>query len=707
MSMAMRRTLCICVWLCVTSAHARFSVAAFPLINNDSAGAELTDWVACVPAESIARASRYMDDIRVWDPAFMYQVDSSAWRLDNDTTVLAHQQRWSWDLALGGSFTTDGDTIHMTIRAVRTDNNTLRKRLFRVSGRSMLVMMERLVVEVFTAMGEPRIGSGLARHVRQVTEREEAYRTYAAGYCFELHGDNRAAASAYLHALDKDPDLTFAAVRMARLYAQSRDTENAERWMAHAAGRARGDAVITGIVAAYYVEHGDPERAAKYVDGHEEKLGATADGLVALGKHRMHRGSYERAIAYLTKAVAYGPPNLEADFALGQAYLLAGELDMAAEVFNRLVTYRPSHARYYSFLGAAYRQLGRLMESVDMLTAAREMHPNDAPLMIHLASTYIELGWLEEAERLLLEARDINPALKEIESNLAVVYWRQGHHEKARSLLRKTPRTKRTVQAKLNNEAGMLLKSGDYKAALRRLRKAEESGPKTEEVLYNLGMVCMRLERLREAAEWFDELLRVAPERRDVLLLKAQVDVRRGELEGAERALRHVLALSPHNEEAVTELATVLVRLGREKGATDVLEGYLNEFPSDVSARLTLADICLDLEWYDVAAMHYGRAAAHSPNHYRAQLGLGKSLYGAVVHKGRDQVDSALAALKKAQALRPDAAEPDLFLGRLYLEGGDNRALAKTHLESAARKARERALRREIEEALGRAEEAR
>ncbi len=707
MTRAVRIVLCVCMWLCVAPADARFSVAVFPLVNKDTAGTELSKWAACVPAEAIARASRYVGTVRVWDPAFMYQVDSSAWRLDNDSVILAHQGRWSWDLALGGGFVTSGDTVHMTIRAVRTADGALQKRLFRVSGRSMLKMMERLIAEVFTAMGEPDIGRNLAPNVRGITEHEEASRTYAAGYCFELHGESCAAVSAYLHALEKDPGLSFAALRMARLYAQSRDIENADTWMTHAAAEADGDPVIIGGVAAYFVEHGSLERAAKYVAGHEEELGTTADGLLALGMDRMNRGSYERAVAYLTKAVAYGPPNLEADFALGQAYLLAGELDMAAEVFNRLVTYRPSHARYYSFLGAAYRRMGRLMESVDMLTAAREMHPSDAPLMIHLASTYTELGWFEEAERLLLKARAISPALGEIESNLAVVYWKQGRHDEARTLLEDMPPSKQTSHIRLNNEAGMLVSSGEYKAALRRLRKAEDAGPKTEQTLYNLGIVCMQLGRLNEAAGWFDDLLHIAPERRDVLLLKARVDIRRGELENAERSLRHILSLSPHNEQAVTRLASVLVRLEREEDATDVLGSYLNEFPNDISARITLADICLGLEWYDVAAMHYARAVAHSPTHYRAHLGLGKSLYGATVHKGRDQADSALAALKKAQALRPDAAEPDLYLGRLYLERGDNRALAITHLESASRKATDRALRKEIKQTLGRAEEVR
>lgn len=695
------RAACTVLVLVGGAPHARVTMAVFPLVNRDSTAAALSDWVSCAPAECFGRVCRYDPRARAWEPSFLFNADSTGWRLDSDSLAGIHQRQWGWDLALGGSYRTSHDSLYLSLRLARAVDGAIRLRRFSVAGVSVYALMEQIVVAVLDAAGEATLARELAGRVRGATDDERAYRTYVAGYCAEMYQRYVESVSAYLRALDLDPGLAFAAVRLGVRYDLSREPEKARTWMERAVDRAEDDPVVVGMAASFLARNTSPGVAAKLMEGRTRLLESTAAGLAAQGLFRMNRGSYDRAVAYLTKAVAYGAPDLTVDFDLGNAYLAKGNFDLAADVFNRLVTYRPDYAPYYAFLGSAYRRLGRHMESVRVLRVALRMHPEDVGLMVNLANTYVELGWMEEAERLLLKARHLNPALAEIDVNLAVVYWHQGRDEEAEEISRRLRKQSTHTAAVLSNQAGMLRLAGERKAALTRLERAQAASPANEEVLYNLALVSTEMGRLRDAEMWYNKLLAISPRRLDVLKRAAEISLKRGDLAAAEKRLETVLDISPHNEDAVSMLAMARVRLGQEQKAADVLQRYLNDFPGDIAVRVTLGDIYFEMEYYQVAEMHYREALKDMPDSYRANLGLGKSLYGMSVHKRKNRGSEAETSLKKALVLSADNAEAEYYLGCVYLDALNNRPLAQEHLVRAQAKA-DRELKGRIRAALGR-----
>lgn len=690
--------------LVAAPATARLNLVVFPLVNQDSVAPELSDWASCAVAESFGRSARYVPHVQVWDPAYMFGVDTSGWLLTTDSAILVHQSRWHWDIAVGGAFSTSGDTIRFSLRVARYAGGRLVKRTFDAQGVSVLETVERICVELFGSLGEPATGDELARHARGATNSETAYRTYVAGYRFEMLGQSWAAVSAYQTAIESDPGLGHAAIRMAQLYARGRDPRSADRWARYAIQRTGTDHVLAGLAASYAAARWNAAKAGEVIATFGPVLERSADGYYAAGLYYLQRGEYQRAVAQLTRALAYGPSDLETDLALGRAYQATGDFAMAAEAFNRLASYRPNCGRYYSFLGAAYRNLGYLMESVRVLSMALALENDDVTVMVNLANTYIELGWYQEAERLLTRASALNPLLAEAQVNLAVVYWQSERREQARSILASLRKNTGRSQAVFNNEAVMLAGEQRYHEALDRLRDAEKAGLKNERVIANLAAVTEQAGKLGEAAMWYDELLRLKPDRLDALVARARISVRRGELAPAEAALLKILAIAPHNEDAVSMLADVLVRQGRPSEAVEKLERYLNDFPGDAGARLELATVYLGMQWYPVAAVHFEQVAREIPQRYEAQIGLGEALFGQAqtARGGTVDVERLLAVLLKAQALANAKPEPEYLLGRLYLDYRRDPRLAHEYLSRAYANATDRALRDKIRDAMDR-----
>ncbi len=684
-------------------AHARLRAVAFPLANTDSVGTQFTDWACCVVAESFSRGARYVPDLQVLDPVYVWGMDTSAWRLDVDSVVASHHDRWKWDVALGGEYGFVGDTLWVQLKVVRASGGALARRSFRVSGVSVLDICEQLATDVFTALGEPRVAGMLTERIRAATRSETGYRTYASGCRFELLGQHWAAVSAYRSALDLDAELVHAALRLGRLYALARDHERATEWMLYGAEKAGSDPVVAGIAGAYLVEHAARKQAAEFVTAHQDLLSRSAEGLHALGLYHLSRGEYQRAVAYLSRAVALGPADLEADLALGQAHMSSGDFAQAADVFNRLVSIRPDYPRFYVFLGTAYRRMGYLMESVRVLTTARLLGQGDPGVMVALAHTSIELGNFDEARRLLEEAHRVEPTMHQALTSLAVVYWQQGERGKARGLLREVQREGRGKQALYNNLAGILMAEGQYRDALEELLKAQRNGRANTRVLHNLGMVSEKAGRLREAMVWYGELLQLDPGRLDVLVAQARVSRLLQNYAEAESAYRGILQVAPRNEGAVRGLAGVLVEQGRPKEAVEFLERYLNDMPGERTVRMDLADIYVSLEWYQVAEMHYAQVVRDMPDRYESLIGLGTARYGMLERAGKGDVDSVVAVLRKAQTVGPQRAEPDYLLALVYLDHKNEPAVALEHARRALEHATDADLRRKVREVAERA----
>jgi tetratricopeptide (TPR) repeat protein len=450
------------------------------------------------------------------------------------------------------------------------------------------------------------------------------------------------------------------------------------------------------------VDAGYREQGQDFMERNRALLERTALGQTAMGRLYMVQGEYQRATAQLSRALALGAPNLDAEFALGQANLTLGRFEGAADIFNRLVTFRPGYLPYYTFLGDAYRSCGRLMEALRVLEAAYRLNGASIPLIMNLARVYFDIGWLEKSRQLLLQARDLNPELTEIDINLGVVSLHMGELEQAAKLFESVAQRQVNPQAAYNNQANLALLQGDTRKAIKLYRLAEKSGDKNETVLYNLAQAYLRNKKYEEAMLWFDELLRIAPERIDVLLLQASITLEQGDVGGTELLYRKMLDLAPQDERVVKGLVDVLQSQQKFKDAAEVVEFYLVNFPNDMEFRFLGAELYRKMEWFEVALQQAEFLVRDFPDHYYGYLGSGSTLFDMVLKGKSKDVDNAIELLKSAAARMASHAQVDYYLGVLYLDFKAQPVLAREHLNAALALAQTETLKQQVRLALKR-----
>ncbi|MBN2036248.1 MAG: tetratricopeptide repeat protein [Chitinispirillaceae bacterium] len=673
----------------------------FPLKNES--GSILVNWIGYGIAETISRKLQELEGFQVWDPVFLFHVDSSGYDMHTDSTLSLHRSRWRWDVALGGGYTVFGDTLraHFELIWATGREEPLAVTIEHAGAvQGFFSYTSEVLWKAFQVIQYQCSARDSTLIRRRLSCAMEAYQTYAAGYGYEMAGDNDAALTAYLRAGEIDPKWGLPYMRQGILYRNGNDFEQARKAGERAQSAEPENPRIAAVFADFLVNCATPSEAIKYINAKKALLGKTADGMKAMGTMHIAAGEYQRAIALLTKAVAFGPSDLDVEFALGSAYSIAGDFTRAADIFNHLIQYRPYHVRFYASLGGAYRKAGRLMESTIVLESAEEIEPDNTMILVDLAHTYIRLGWYEKAGQLLQRARELAPSLTDISTNLGVVLWYQGKKDEAMACFEQASRMATTRQAALNNIGNTLFMGGSVKKAIKAYKKANMAGRRNETVLYNLATAYLTKKNRKKAARYFDEMLSLNPERLDVLVKQASIAVSLKRYGAAEEYYRRVIELVPDHEVALRGLITILFTQKRYKESVQPLEDFLAHQPLSRECLLLLASAYEKMEWYEVALMKYQTAVKEYAEDPQGNIGVGICMYMLIKEKGLQNYDAAILALKKASDYAMDDPRPDLLIGILYADYKGYRELAVDHWKKALSRAKNKRERKTIERKL-------
>jgi tetratricopeptide (TPR) repeat protein len=693
----------VIIFLVLQSAIAasRVSVVLFPL-KNESVD-ELHEWIGYGFAETFSRKLQGMEGFQVWDPIFMYQTDSAGCDMVSDSLTRLHQIRWQWDVAIGGKYRASSDSIIADFKLVwATGREEPLKVQFKVAGKEpdFFSLCNEALQKAFSAI-QYKVSSRDSETLRRGFSNDfSAYRTFAQGYGYEMHGNHNGALTAYARAEEIDPHFGMAACRQGILYRASNDFGQARAAFERAVASNGENPYYAAEYGDFLVECESPATAAKFIDAHRLQLGATADGMKAMGKLYVATGQFQRALALLTKAVAYGPSSLDVEFSLGTAYLAGGDFVRAADIFNHLIQYRPAYVRFYASLGGTYRKAGRLMESTQILESAQKIAPDNTMILIDLAHTYITLGWYEKAAQLLLRAHEISPLLGDITVNMGVVYWYQGKRDEAVRCFNDAAQKATTRQSALNNLGTVLFWGGSIGKAIEAYKKADEAGGKNETILYNIAMAYLKEGKPKKAARYFDEMLALTPDRIDVLLQQSAIALSYKRYGDAEGYFHKIIELLPDHEGAIRGLVEILLRQGRYKEALQPVEDFLERQPINHEFMLQLARIYHKMGWYEVALMKYQAVTKEFPNDSSGYLGAGECMYYLIKEKGDRNYDNAIMALKQAADHSPRNPEPEMLIGDIYADYKGYKELAVDHWRKALAKATDRPTQRQLERKL-------
>ncbi|HON09229.1 MAG TPA: DUF2989 domain-containing protein [Chitinispirillaceae bacterium] len=694
----MKRTALLLLSFLQLASAAQLSIAVFPFKNQTDL--PLYDWIGSAFPEAFFNKMGQKSGLQIWDPLYLFQVDSTGYELDSDSLITAHRNRWGWDVLIGGNYLVRDDSVFLSSRIIwATGKDEPLKMDTRISAglKDFHVYIPDLVLKCASLLKINLSGEDSSRVLARNKITAPAFQTYLAGYGFEMRKNFDAAMSAFSRAVEIEPEFGSAWCRMASLSMRTADFINAREWYRRAVKFSPHDPFIIADAANSLVDSDLLPEASQFVAQHRKNLEKTAAGLKAIGNFYLSQGETQRAVASLTKAVASAPSDLSVEFSLGRAYLAAGEYTMAVEFFNRLIKVRPEYLHYYSSLGAAYRNSGRLMESSMVLESALSIDPENPTIMVDLAHTYFKLTWFDRAAQLLQKAREANPKLNDILVNLGVVYYHLGKKEEARKLFMEASSNSSLSQSALNNAGNVFYLEKNPQKAIAAYRRAYKNGTKNTSVIYNLAGAYLLKGNLKKAYEYFDELLSYAPGRIDILLKQAVIAEKIRKYENAEQCYTKVLDLSPYHEEALNGLVRILLAQNRYQDAARHMEAYLEHLPGNKEMTARLAGIYRKLGWYEVAVMKYQFLIRDFPDYPEGYLGTGMCMYDLIVNKGAQNYEDAIYALKIASQKNPENPEPDHIIGDIYMRYRGFKDLAVEHWEKALARTVDKKLRKTIE----------
>lgn len=647
--------------------HSRISLVVFPFknVSND----DVFSWISAVFPETAYRTLFTNGEIRLLDPIFMFQTDSSVWEMNSDSLLFLHKKRWQWNAAIGGSYNIVRDSVHFSVKiAWSSDENEPVNMEFhgedRISNSKDLCL--KLLAKGFSLFRESFPEKEVDSINRRLTFSKSAYETYTAGYLFEMKGNIAAASSAFSRALELEPDLQYAAYRLGRIYCLQQNFSAAKELFTTFLNKYPDDPMVSAYTVEAMGNAGNFEDASQIINRYRGSLSKSSKGLCAAGYVYLRQGAFDRATSLLSQAKASGPENLDVDFYLGQALLNSGEYEQAINQFNLLIKSRPDYPNFYSSLGAAYKKSGQLMQaSIAMQTALAKDKQNVAT-MIDLSQIWIEIKWYQKALHLLEQAKEINPDIPDIYINRAIALWHLGKTDDAKGCFNKALKYSAVKQTALINYGNVYFYSNNYRKALSYYRKAHSIEKQNASLEFDLALCYEHLGKSKKALYYFDQFLALSPERSDILHRCADLSVELKKYDDAVHYLKRVLEQQSQEKNAVKKLVEIYIKNLKYDDAITIVEEYLILSPSNKDLILLLAEIYVKRGWYEVALQKYQDIISEFPETSDGYLGLAVCM-AELVKKGKDsEVDNTIIALNIAAQKTPFDPTAESFLGDIY-----------------------------------------
>lgn len=468
----------------------------------------------------------------------------------------------------------------------------------------------------------------------------------------------------YRTAIQQDPKLGTARLRLGDIYAQISDGQNAYREYVRAA----------------------------------DLLPDNIDAQLKAGALLLLSNQYAEAKTRAETVLRISPRHPGGLTLLGNALAGMNDTDGALDRLNEAILSDPSQGSLYSNVGVLQLARGdRQMAEASFRKAARATPTRPEP-RVALAHFYRSQGRDAEAEQTLLEAIAVAPKSIQANSNLAELYLTTG-----RAALAEAP-LKAIADARQDPESMFTL--ADYYTRTRRTKEAAAILDKLAATSQTYGLAKARLAaidytegRADQAHKSLDELLRREPLNRLALVLKgrllliekkndqaldfakralasdpehsseahyllALVYQNRGQLEESESEFKQVMKVAPSSASAAVALSQLYSLKNKRTAAIEFAEQAVKLAPNSIDTRVTL-----------VRAVLANGDMARADREIRAMLAQFPTSAPVQVQAGalfiaRRDIVAARAAFSRALELDPSSA--DALTGLVALDLGSN-----------------------------------
>jgi tetratricopeptide (TPR) repeat protein len=315
---------------------------------------------------------------------------------------------------------------------------------------------------------------------------------------------------------------------------------------------------------------------------------------------------------------------------------------------------RPFQPEVIVPLAGSLAAVGRKQEAEDLLRQTIDQNKADLDVYRELRTYYLRNRRFDDAQRILELAVRSNPKEYSLLVDMAAYYWAIGKpQEAARVIDGMTARLKDFPNA-FEVAGNFYLGLGRADEAIRQYEKGAAAFP-AEKLKYKnrIAGVLMLGHQWDDARQVNDAILKERPKDVDALVRRAELQFETGDVKGSIAQLEAALRLNPNNPLARYDLGHALLANKQTERARYEFSEAIRWAPSNISARLELAQIEIDSGEFGKAVAAAEEALAYRPGDHTAHM------IRAVGLRGMKKYEEARAELNFLVAAKPDS--PDVL----------------------------------------------
>jgi tetratricopeptide (TPR) repeat protein len=462
----------------------------------------------------------------------------------------------------------------------------------------------------------------------------------ASGDAYVAEGKLREAIVEYRNAIQTNPRLGDARLKLARVFEQVNEPTNA---------------------AAEYV------RAA-------DLLPTNADAQISAGQYLLLSGQFEDARSRAEKALALDRASVDAQILKASAMANMKDLDGAIRQLEEAIRITPPDVRMHESLGLVEMARGNQAEAEAAFRRAVELDPRSVSSHLALGIFLASTNRPAEAERSIKEALDRDPQNLLANRALAMFYLTSNRAAEAETPL------KAIAQAMTDGSGALAL--SDYYVQMRRLADAhlvldqiKDDEALFSEVRRRRASLLYAEKKSAEAKAVLDEVLARNGKDADALLMRARFQQLEGQRDEAMKSARAAIAADANHAAAHHLVGELEAARGRVDEAIASFNEVLRLNPRVVSAQIELARLNLAKVGGAEASVSYAeQALANQPGNPNAQLVLVRGLLArGDVARAERETESLLkgfqnSALVQSQMGTVQLVKKDMTSARRYFD---------------------------------------
>ena len=508
----------------------------------------------------------------------------------------------------------------------------------------------------------------------------------------------------YRRAVQADPRLGEARLKLANAYASTGDGVNALREYVRAADLLPEDHAAQTKAGAFMLFASQFQDAQALSLRMLQRNPKDVEAQVILANSLAGLKDISGAISAFEKAVELDPTRASTYSELGSVQLVTGNKDAAEAAFKKAIEIAPSsasaHLSYSNFLWAT----GSMPQAEQEMRTTLQLEPNNPTANRAMAMYYMVTNRAEAAEPHLKLVADNTPG-PAAKYFLAEYYLRRGKTDEARATLTpllkddaafvgtsvrlarleavagKNAEAHRLIESVLAREpknpealitrGKLYLTENNTVNALSTLKTAVEANPRSIEAHLALAQTYVLRGANKEATTTYNDALKLDGKNMEGRLGLARLQINAGSAADAVPLMLKIVEENPRHLEARLLLLYGLMAVGDLPQATQQMNVLLQANPNSATIQTAAGMLASVKQDTAGARAAYGRALQADPRSYQALAGL------LTAEMQGKQFGSAKALIEKQLALTPNDPNVLMMSAQTYSALGDAFAMEK------------------------------